>query len=75
MRDEVLYNAVELARFAPNGGNRGAARFVFARDPVLKRQLGAWYLPLWRGASPARFAVKWLSGKFRATGNLFTACK
>lgn len=47
MRDEVLYNAVELARFAPNGGNRGAVRFVFARDPVLKRQLGAWYLPLW----------------------------
>jgi Nitroreductase family len=25
--DEVLYQAVELARFAPNGGNRCAVRF------------------------------------------------
>ncbi|HEX7164605.1 MAG TPA: nitroreductase family protein [Trebonia sp.] len=24
--DEVLHTAVELARFAPNGGNRGAVR-------------------------------------------------
>jgi nitroreductase len=51
--DEVLYNAVELARFAPNGGNRGAVRFVFVRDPVLKRQLGEWYLPLWREVAAA----------------------
>jgi nitroreductase len=44
--DEVLYRAVELARFAPNGGNRCAVRFVFVRDPALRRQLGEWYLPL-----------------------------
>jgi nitroreductase len=51
--DEVLYSAVELARFAPNGGNRCAVRFVFVRDPALKRQLGEWYLPLWREVSGA----------------------
>jgi nitroreductase len=51
--DEVLYRAVELARFAPNGGNRCAVRFVFVRDPALRRQLGAWYLPLWREVSGA----------------------
>src|SRR5580692_9731033 len=50
---EVLYRAVELARFAPNGGNRGAGRFVFVRDPALRRQLGQWYLPLWREVSGA----------------------
>jgi nitroreductase len=48
---EVLGNAVELARFAPNGGNRGAVRFVFVRDPALRQQLGQWYLPLWREVS------------------------
>lgn len=51
--DEVLHNAVELARFAPNGGNRGAVRFVFVRDPALRRQLGEWYLPLWREVAGA----------------------
>jgi nitroreductase len=30
---------VELARFAPNGGNRCPVRFVFVRDPALRRQL------------------------------------
>src|ERR1700722_194426 len=51
--DEVLFRAVELARFAPNGGNRSAGRFVFVRDPALRRQLGEWYLPLWREVSGA----------------------
>ena len=51
--DEVLYQAAELARFAPNGGNRCAVRFVFVRDPALKRRLGEWYLPLWREVSGA----------------------
>ena len=51
--DEVLCNAAELARFAPNGGNRGAVRFVFVRDPALRQQLGQWYLPLWREVSGA----------------------
>jgi nitroreductase len=51
--DEVLYRAVELARFAPNGGNRCAVRFVLVRDAALRRQLGEWYLPLWREVSGA----------------------
>jgi nitroreductase len=51
--DEVLYRAVELARFAPNGGNRGAVRFVFVRDPELRSQLGEWYLPLWEEVAAA----------------------
>lgn len=51
--DEVLYRAVELARFAPNGGNRGAVRFLFVRDRALKRQLGEWYLPLWEEVQAA----------------------
>lgn len=51
--DEVLYRAVELARFAPNGGNRCAVRFVFVRDPALRRQLGEWYLPLWEEVAAA----------------------
>lgn len=51
--DEVLYRAVELARFAPSGGNRGAVRFVFVRDPDLRRQLGQWYLPLWEEVAAA----------------------
>ncbi len=51
--DEVLFRAVELARFAPNGGNRSAVRFVFVRDAALRRQLGEWYLPLWEEVAAA----------------------
>jgi nitroreductase len=51
--DEVLFRAVELARFAPNGGNRCAVRFVFVRDASLRRQLGEWYLPLWEKVAAA----------------------
>jgi len=51
--DEVLYRAAELARFAPNGGNRGPVRFLFVRDQALRRRLGEWYLPLWREVSGA----------------------
>ena len=49
--DRVLYAAVEAARFAPNGGNRNAVRFLIVKDPAKKRQLGEWYLPLWRAVS------------------------
>jgi len=51
--DEVLYRAVELARFAPNGGNRVPVRFVFVRDERLRRRLGQWYLPLWEEVAAA----------------------
>lgn len=51
--DDVLYLAVELARFAPNGGNRFAVRFVIVRDPVLRARLGEMYLPLWEEVAAA----------------------
>ena len=51
--DDVLYRAVELARFAPNGGNRGAVRFIFVRDERLRARLGEWYLPLWEEVAAA----------------------
>jgi nitroreductase len=51
--DDVLYRAIEMARFAPNGGNRNAVRFVIVRGPALKRELGALYLPRWREVADA----------------------
>ena len=61
--DEVLFRAAELARFAPNGGNRCAVRFVFVRDAGLRRQLGEWYLPLWeRVAAAARAGAEAIPG-------------
>jgi nitroreductase len=46
--DAVFYRAIEAARFAPQGGNRQPVRFVIVRDAEKKRQLGEWYLALWR---------------------------
>ena len=51
--DDVLYTALEMARFAPNGGNRNAVRFVLVRDADRKRRLGELYLPLWRKVTAA----------------------
>ncbi len=51
--DDVLDRAIEMARFAPNGGNRNAVRLVIVRDPSLRRALGALYLPLWREVTAA----------------------
>jgi len=48
--DEVFYRAVEAARFAPQGGNRQAVRFIIVRDAEKKRKLGEWYLPPWKEA-------------------------
>jgi nitroreductase len=46
--DEVFHRAVEVARFAPQGGNRQGVRFVIVRDPEKKRRLGEWYLTPWK---------------------------
>ncbi|WP_354697708.1 hypothetical protein DSM112329_03347 [Paraconexibacter sp. AEG42_29] len=46
--DEVLYDAFELARFGPQGGNRQPVRFVVVRDPAKKRQLAEWYGVPWK---------------------------
>ena len=45
--DEVLARAIDLARFAPTGGNRQGVRFVVVKDGEKRRQLAEWYLPLW----------------------------
>lgn len=47
--DEVIYKAVEAARFAPQGGNRQPLRFLVVRDPEKKKRLGELYLPWWKG--------------------------
>ena len=41
--DDVLYDILEHARFAPNGGNRQAWRVIVVRSPDVKRRIGALY--------------------------------
>jgi nitroreductase len=45
--DEVVYRAVEAARFAPQGGNRQPTRLVVVRDRALKERLRDLYLVPW----------------------------
>jgi nitroreductase len=47
--DEVFHRAIEVARFAPNGGNRQPVRFLIVRDAEKKRRLGELYLEEWQG--------------------------
>jgi nitroreductase len=46
--DGVVYEAVESARFAPQGGNRQPVRLVVVRDREKKRRLQELCLPPWR---------------------------
>ncbi|CAJ1585670.1 nitroreductase family protein [[Mycobacterium] wendilense] len=46
--DEVLYQAFDDARFAPQGGNRQPVRWIVVRDPARKQALQDLYLPLWK---------------------------
>ncbi len=46
--DAVFYNAVEAARFGPQGGNRQPVRFLIVTDADKKRQLAEWYLVPWK---------------------------
>ncbi len=41
--DDVLYEILDSARFAPNGGNRQAWRVVIVRDPVAKKEIARLY--------------------------------
>jgi nitroreductase len=41
--DDVLYDILEHARFAPNGGNRQAWRVIVVRDPDMKQKIAALY--------------------------------
>lgn len=38
--DEVLYRILELARFAPSGGNRQGQKVIVVKDPATRRALG-----------------------------------
>ncbi|MGD9797311.1 MAG: nitroreductase family protein [Acidimicrobiia bacterium] len=41
--DDVLYDILEHARFAPNGGNRQAWRVIVVREPATKARIGELY--------------------------------
>ena len=43
LSDDVLYDILEDARFAPNGGNRRAWRVIVIRDPAMKQKIAALY--------------------------------
>lgn len=46
--DQVFYDAVEAARFGPQGGNRQPVRFLIVTDPEKRKQLAEWYLVPWK---------------------------
>lgn len=46
--DEVVHELLEVARFAPSGGNRQAWRVVVLRDPEVRRQIRELYVLSWR---------------------------
>jgi nitroreductase len=46
--DEVLYRAVDSARFAPQGGNRQPVRLVVVRERATKERLRDLYLVPWQ---------------------------
>jgi nitroreductase len=45
--DATVARLLEVARFAPNGGNRQAWRVVVVKDPAIRRALRDLYLPGW----------------------------
>jgi nitroreductase len=45
---EAIARALDAARFAPSGGNRQGWRVIVIRDPGLRAELAALYLPPWR---------------------------
>jgi nitroreductase len=44
----LLARVLDAARYAPSGGNRHPVRLIAVRDAEKRRQLAAWYLPLWK---------------------------
>jgi len=66
----ILGRILDAARYAPSGGNRHPVRLIAVRDPEKRRQLAAWYLPLWKAylknvqaAGPAQGTVPALVAK------------
>ena len=54
----LIHRALELARFAPSGGNRQGWRVVVVRDPDTRRRLCELYLAEWED-----YAAKWYGGE------------
>jgi nitroreductase len=46
--ESVFYDAIEAARFGPQGGNRQPVRFLIVTDPAKKEQLAEWYRVPWK---------------------------
>lgn len=46
--DNVLFAAIDVARFGPSGGNRQPLRWIIVRDPETRRRLRDLYLPHWK---------------------------
>lgn len=44
---DVLYRAMDSARFGPQGGNRQPVRFLIVTDPDKRRQMAEWYNVPW----------------------------
>ena len=45
--DAVIYDILDQARFAPNGGNRQGWRVIVIADPGTRRRLRELYVPHW----------------------------
>jgi nitroreductase len=45
--DDVVQRILEVARFAPSGGNRQSWRVVVVKDPAIRSRLRDLYLPPW----------------------------
>ncbi len=45
--DEVVHHILDLARYAPSGGNRQAWRVVMVKDPATRRRVRDLYLRGW----------------------------
>ncbi len=45
--DDVVYQILDDARFAPSGGNRQAWRVIVVRDPAVRRAVRDAYLDAW----------------------------
>ena len=69
--NDVLYRAVDAARFGPQGGNRQPVRFLFVTDADKKAQLAEWYMQPWsvyyEQAAAAGDALTADSGDTKAT--------
>jgi nitroreductase len=70
--DDLLYRIFEVARFAPQGGNRQPMRWVVVRDPETKRRLQTWYEPVLRRSFEAYAAS---AGVDLNSGQLPTAAR